>query len=127
VLTNFQPEEFPGRDADDRERQALDDQRFADRVRVPCKPPLPEEVADHDDRAIHPAPSHIVRSREHPSVLCRNSQRLEKISTDEQTGDNVGLRPLAERQRFGHPRQCTIERIGPRLQPLPHRMIPTGT
>ena len=98
-LTHLQTEELSRRDADDCERHPFDDQRLADRVRVTRQPTLPERVADHDDRAIHPAAAQIVRSREHPPVLRRNAERLEETSADEQPVDDVGLRALAERHR----------------------------
>jgi hypothetical protein len=71
-------EEASRRDADNRERHALERQRAADGVRRAAEAPLPEAVADDRDRSIRAAAPHVVRRGERAADPRRDAEDLEE-------------------------------------------------
>ena len=96
-------------DARDRHRDAVDDQRFADRVGRPGETPLPERVADHRDRR---STRPIVGRDQGPAGRRRHAEHVEVVARHElRAGD---FRAAVARQvdpgELGEPEDVRVRR-----------------
>jgi hypothetical protein len=92
--TDFRAEEVGRRDADDRERDALDGERVPDRVSRAAETALPEAVADHRHRAVGPAAADIVGRRQRAAEHGRDAERVEHPAARPQAVDKLCLAAL---------------------------------
>ena len=89
--SNLRTEELGRCHPDDRERDALDDERRADDVGVPAETPLPHPVADDRHRTIRSATPHIVGCRERTAEERWHAKRREEIAADIRAIDRLHL------------------------------------
>ena len=84
-------EEVARRDADDRERLAVQRQAAADDRRIAAEAPLPETVGQHDDLLVAGG---VVRAREQAAGRRPGAERLEEVARHAQPGHAL-RRPVA--------------------------------
>ena len=108
LLADLGPEESGWRDADDGERDSIEQQRLADRVRRAAEPLLPVVVADHGGGTVRRAPP-VVCVGEGPPEDGGDAQDVEEPSARVQAVDELGLSRRRGVEAVGRPCGRAVE------------------
>ena len=123
--SDVRTEEPLGRDADDRERRALDRDGLADHVGGAAVAALPHRVADHRHRPVRAAAARVVRLSEGATDHRRHAEHVEHVAARIDACRHVGGGTRRQIERFAGPRERVgREHLSPGLEPLPDRIGP---
>ena len=122
--THFDPEKLRRRDADDRERRALERQARADGVGGASETLPPQPVTDHDDRTILPPASHVIFESEETADVRLHAERAEEASAHEQRARRLLLSAARQVERRLRPQESPGEERRHLLHPRPHLVVP---
>ena len=111
-LSHLQPEELRRRDADDRERNALDDKRRPDDTGGSSEAPLPQPIADDGDGAVGTAATPVVGGGECAAEERGDTERREEVAADDQAVDRLRLAVGRQIDALRRPRDGAVERLG---------------
>jgi len=116
-------EELRRHDADDREGNSIERQRPSNRVGGAAEAPLPERVADDDDRSIPTALVLVVGAGERQAEHGHDTKRVEHSRGRPDAVDELGDPAARQVEPLRAPREGAVEEL-PLLQFAPDRISP---
>ena len=122
--SDFRAEEFRRRDADDRERHAVDRDLLPDDVDRAAVFALPVRVADDGNRAVGTAAAPVVGVGERPAENRRHAEGLEVPSAGPHAVDVIGFTARRQIEPVAGPRRGAREEIGSLPNLIPDRIRP---